>query len=231
VTIEYNIGINCYSYTSATPTLNSTNQSNISFIGDNTCGMTCPLPSTSQSYITHSVNISDYNVNGSNTYKIPGLSVIGFNNTPISLSGYYAKITVSYFTFSGPTPTLTSFTPSSGSCNNTTVTINGTNFNNGTPIVKFNGVTATHTYVSSTQLTATVPSGNTSGAITVQTGGGIATSSSNFSLNTPTISSFSPSSATCNTQVTINGTNCNSSSTVVKFNGITATHTYVSATQ
>lgn len=222
ITIEYYIGINCGS-TSATPTLNSNSQTSVSYVGD------CNCSPTTTSQVIHSVNTANYNPNGTNTYELSGTSTIGFNSHS-SLSGNYAIVTIDYSSFSGPTPTLSSFSPSSGSCN-TVVTINGTNFNNGTPIVKFNGVTATHTYVSSTQLTATVPVGVTAGTITVQTGGGIASSSSNFSFNSPTISSFSPSSATCNTQVTINGTNFNSSSTVVKFNGITANHTYVSATQ
>jgi hypothetical protein len=146
-------------------------------------------------------------------------------------SGFNFTVTYSGC-FSGSVPTISSFSPGSAACNsNATVTINGTNFDNGTPIVKFNGITASHTYVNSTQLTATLPAGNTSGTITVQTSGGIASSPSNFALDAPTISSFSPSSATCNAQVTINGTNFNSASTVVRFNGITASHTFVSSTQ
>ena len=222
ITIEYYIGINCGG-TSITPSLNSNTQSSVSYTGDCNC-----TPSIT-SKVTHSVNTTNYNPNGTNTYELSGTNTTGFNRHS-SLGGNYATVTIDYSSFSGPTPTLTSFSPSSGSCN-TVVTINGTNFNNGTPIVKFNGVTAAHTYVSSTQLTATVPLGVTAGTITVQTGGGIASSSSNFSFNSPTISSFSPSSATCNTQLTINGTNFNSSSMVVKFNGITANHTYVSSTQ
>lgn len=124
--------------------------------------------------------------------------------------------------FSGPVPTISSFSPSSGSCN-TVVTINGTNFDNGTPIVKFNGVTASHTYINATQLTATVPAGATTGAITVQTGGGIATSSTNFTVNTssPTISSVSSSSGTRGTVITITGTNLTCPSAVT-FGGTAA---------
>lgn len=138
------------------------------------------------------------------------------DNTGFSFSVTYTGC------FTGPAPTLTTFTPSSGSCNNV-VTINGTNFDNGTPIVKFNGVTAAHTYISATQLTAPVPAGATTGAITVQTSGGIASSSSNFTLNTstPTISSISSSTGTRGTVITITGTNL-MCPTAVTFGGTAA---------
>jgi hypothetical protein len=65
-----------------------------------------------------------------------------------------------------PTLSITSFSPSTGPVG-TVVTINGVGFNSTTS-VKFHGTAATTVnHVSSTQLTATVPAGATSGAITV----------------------------------------------------------------
>lgn len=80
------------------------------------------------------------------------------------------------------TPTITSFTPTSGPTG-TSVTINGTNFC-GATAVRFNGVTATHTVDSATKITATVPATATSGIIEVVTPAGTATSSSPFTVTT-----------------------------------------------
>jgi IPT/TIG domain len=79
-------------------------------------------------------------------------------------------------------PTITSFSPTSGPVG-ATVTINGTNFTGATS-VKFNGVTATFIVNSATKITATVPTGATTGRITVTTSGGTATSMSDFTVTT-----------------------------------------------
>src|SRR5262245_18424780 len=63
-------------------------------------------------------------------------------------------------------PTIASISPASGAVGSA-VTINGTNFT-GVSAVKFsNNVTAQFNVVSATQITATVPSGATTGAITI----------------------------------------------------------------
>ncbi|WHZ29952.1 MAG: hypothetical protein OJF51_004754 [Nitrospira sp.] len=103
------------------------------------------------------------------------------------------------------------FTPSSSPVG-TTVVIYGTGFN-ATPAsntIKFNGTTATVLTASTTVLTATVPSGATTGSISVTVGATTATSSASFTVGAspiPTISSFSPSVGTAGTAVTITGTN------------------------
>jgi hypothetical protein len=80
-------------------------------------------------------------------------------------------------------PTITSFTPTSDCANaGSTITITGTNFS-GVSAVNFNGLSATHTIVSSTSITATVPNGATTGAITITNAAGTATSSTNFTIN------------------------------------------------
>jgi hypothetical protein len=90
-----------------------------------------------------------------------------------------------------PAPTITSFTPLFGPVG-TSVTITGTNFSGTaggtsftTSSVKFNNVAATTFHVNSaTQITATVPTGATTGKITVTTPGGTATSPANFTVST-----------------------------------------------
>ena len=80
-------------------------------------------------------------------------------------------------------PSITSFTPDSGSAG-TTVTISGTNFSPtaGQNTIKFNGVAATATATSATQLTVIVPAGATSGVITVTVNGQTATSINSFTI-------------------------------------------------
>ncbi len=123
-------------------------------------------------------------------------------------------------------PGITSFSPTSGTVG-TSVTINGTGFNSAS-VVTFNGTSASFTVNSNIKITATVPAGATTGPIAVTAPGGLATSSSNFTVVSgtpaPVITSFSPTSGTVGTSVTINGTNFNSAS-VVTFNGTSASFT------
>lgn len=66
------------------------------------------------------------------------------------------------------------------------VTITGTNFISPSA-VRFNGVDASFTTNSTTEIIATVPTGATTGPITVTTSQGTATSSTNFTVPTPLI--------------------------------------------
>lgn len=78
---------------------------------------------------------------------------------------------------------ITNLNPTSGLVN-TPVVIRGTNFT-GATTVKFNGQPATFTLNSSSQITASVPGGATTGPISVIAAGGLSTSSSPFSINSP----------------------------------------------
>ena len=71
-----------------------------------------------------------------------------------------------------PTAAITSLSPTSGAVS-ALVTITGTNFGTtqGTSTVSFNGVTATPTSWSATSITVPVPSGATTGNVTVTVGG------------------------------------------------------------
>ena len=135
----------------------------------------------------------------------------------------------SSFTFI-PAPSISSFSPGSGGPG-TSVTITGANFT-GATAVSFNGTAASSYSVdSSTQITATVPSGSTTGPISVTTGGGTATSASNFTpIPAPSITSFTPGSGGLNVSVTLTGT-AFTGATSVKFNGTSASFTVNSDTQ
>ena len=111
----------------------------------------------------------------------------------------------SSFTVTLP-PTLADFTPAGGSPG-TSVSIQGENLAGATGVA-FNGRAAAFTIDSSALITATVPSGATTGPITVTTTGGIATSPSPFSVNPPpTITSFTPTSSRAGAHVTLSGSN------------------------
>ncbi|SHI91508.1 hypothetical protein SAMN02745146_1901 [Hymenobacter daecheongensis DSM 21074] len=129
------------------------------------------------------------------------------------------------FTVTAPSPTpptIASFTPASGPVG-TSVTITGTNFT-GVTAVSFNGIAATFTIVNATTITATVPTGATTGTIAVTNPDGTATSATSFTVtaSAPTIASFTPASGPVGTSVTITGTNF-TGATAVAFNGTAAT--------
>jgi hypothetical protein len=130
----------------------------------------------------------------------------------------------------GSGPTVTSFTPTSGPAG-TGVTITGTGFT-GATAVKFNVTNASYTFNSDTQITATVPSGATTGKISVTTPGGTGTSATNFTVTGggggPTITSFTPTSGPVGKIVTINGTGF-TGATAVKFNGTSAATWFLSS--
>jgi hypothetical protein len=77
-------------------------------------------------------------------------------------------------------PKITTFSPTSGPVG-TKVKITGSAFTGATKVA-FNGKTATFTVNSYTQITATVPTGATTGAIAITTPGGTSQSSKNFSV-------------------------------------------------
>jgi hypothetical protein len=121
-----------------------------------------------------------------------------------------------------PVPTITGFSPTSGGIG-AVVTISGTAFTGATSVT-FNGTSSTFTISSDTQITATVPSGATTGSIAVTTGGGTAQSGTNFTVVAhlpPTITGFTPASGSVGTSVTISGANLKGA-TSVTFNGTSA---------
>ncbi|HKO37880.1 MAG TPA: IPT/TIG domain-containing protein, partial [Solirubrobacterales bacterium] len=119
--------------------------------------------------------------------------------------------------------------PAEGSVGDT-IEIAGTGFS-PTPsanTVKFNGTVATVEKASPWSLSVEVPSGASSGPVTVSTGEvGPVNSAQSFTVvasSSPTITSISPSMATAGQEVTISGAGFDSapSANVVRFNGVTA---------
>ncbi len=128
-----------------------------------------------------------------------------------------------------PPPTLGGFTPTSGPVG-TSVTVTGTGFL-GATAVTFGGVPATiFSAVSGTSITATVPAGAHTGKVAVTAPGGTATSAADFTVSTPTITGFTPTSGLAGTTVTITGTGF-SGATAVRFNGTDAAFIVNTSTQ
>jgi hypothetical protein len=128
-------------------------------------------------------------------------------------------------------PTITSFTPTSGS-SGTSVVITGKAFDDASS-VQFNGSDASSfTVNSSTKITATVPDQASTGPISVTTPGGTGTSSSTFAVKgaSATITSIAPTSGVVGDDIAINGTNFNTA-TAVKFNATAADFTVNSSTK
>ncbi len=134
----------------------------------------------------------------------------------------------------GSAPTVTSFSPTSGPVG-TQVDVQGTNFT-GVTSVTFNGTPDSSFQVnSSTDITAHVPSGATTGKIAVTTGNGTGSSSTSFTVTSappakPSISSFTPSSGKRGILVTINGSNF-TGVTSVKLGTISASFSVSSSTK
>jgi CHU_C Type IX secretion signal domain/IPT/TIG domain len=102
----------------------------------------------------------------------------------VTVAGNIAASAAS-FTVTPSSPNITSFNPSSGQVG-TAVTIIGINFS-VTPannVVKFNGTVAVVTVSTTTSIATSVPSGATTGKITVTVGGNTATSALNFTVST-----------------------------------------------
>jgi IPT/TIG domain/Kelch motif len=128
---------------------------------------------------------------------------------------------------SNPVPTVTSVNPNSvgAGASDTTITVTGSGFISSS-VVKLNGQSLNTTFVSATQLTAVIPSGNLAvGAvsnITVsnpQPGGGTSNVSVAFTVTnpSPTVSQVSPSSIPSGTATTliVTGTNFVSTSIII----------------
>jgi FG-GAP repeat/IPT/TIG domain/Bacterial Ig-like domain (group 3) len=188
-------------------------------------------------------------INGTNFSTAAAGNIVMFNGiaatTPSSATAIKLVVTVPSGATTGPItvtvgtltgtsgsnftvspPTITSFTPASGPVG-TSVTINGTNFSTtaANNIVKFNGITAaTPTSATAIKLVVTVPSGATTGTISVTVGALTGTSGSTFTVSPPTITGFTPTSGPVGTSVTITGTNFSTTAAnnTVKFNGVAA---------
>jgi YD repeat-containing protein len=132
---------------------------------------------------------------------------------------------------------IVSFNPPSG-VPSSVVRIVGTNFSSTASLnsVSFNGTIATVYRSTPTTLVVGVPSGATSGSITVASPGGTATSSGTFTVKNavspPVILSFSPAIADQGAIITVTGTNFDpvAVNNQITFGGVQLTPTTASAT-
>ena len=130
-----------------------------------------------------------------------------------------------------PPPSISSLNPTSGAVGQA-VTVTGTNFGSsqGTSTITFNGTAATATVWSATSITASVPSGATTGPVVVT----VLSQPSNGATFTvaPRISSLSPTAALAGQTVTVLGVNFGATqgSSTITFNGTAATPSGWSAT-
>jgi hypothetical protein len=125
---------------------------------------------------------SAFTVNAAGT-QITGVVVpTGARTGPISVTAP-GGTAISTTNFTVPVPTLTSISPNSGTVG-TSITLTGT-FLSGATQVSFNGTTtSTFTSNSATQLVLAVPSGATTGPVTVTTPAGTS-NAINFTVNCP----------------------------------------------
>jgi uncharacterized protein YdgA (DUF945 family) len=145
------------------------------------------------------------------------------------------------FSLNNPVPSISSLSPSSAIAGSAafTLTVNGTNFVSSSTI-QWNGSNRTTTFVSSTQLTATIPAsdiatvGSANVTVVNPSPGGGMSSALSFIINNPvpSITSLSPASATVGGAaftLTVTGTNFLSTS-ALQWNGSSRTTTLVSST-
>ena len=143
------------------------------------------------------------------------VTIAGSNSATATLtsSGPWVMQMVTFAAISGPPPTVTAVSPSSGTtAGGTAVTITGANFAVGATVT-FGSTSATNVVVvSGTQITATTPAGN-AGAVTVTVsnpGGQSGALAGAFTyVAPPTVTSVSPTTGPVagGTAVTITGTN------------------------
>ncbi|HXN73218.1 MAG TPA: FG-GAP-like repeat-containing protein [Candidatus Acidoferrales bacterium] len=145
-----------------------------------------------------------------------------------------------------PVPTLTTLQPASGTAGGAafTLTVNGSGFVHGA-VVNFNGNARTTTFVSATQVIASIlatdvaAAGTPAVTVTNPTPGGGTSNALTFTINAaannpvPTLTGLQPVSATAGGAaftLTLTGTNFINTS-AVKWNGVALTTTFGSATQ
>lgn len=153
---------------------------------------------------------------------------------------FYDMSNVNFTITQSTTPTITSISPNTANAGGAgfTLTVNGTNFVNGTSVVRWNGSNRTTSFVNSTQLTATIPASDIANGgvfpITVANGATIS-NSLNFTVNNPVpvLTSMSPNvrqAAGGAFTLTVNGSGFVPGS-IVRWNGTDRTTSFVSSTQ
>src|SRR3989449_8588315 len=106
-------------------------------------------------------------------------------------------------------PSITSLAPNTGAVGSSIV-IAGSNFGPtiGNGNVKFNGTSATVTTWGASSITATVPTGASTGNVVVMAAGGVASSGVTFTVTAaPSITSLAPNTGAVGSSIVIAGSN------------------------
>jgi uncharacterized repeat protein (TIGR01451 family) len=143
----------------------------------------------------------------------------GATNGPVTVvTTAGSATTTNDFVVTGPAPVIDSFSPAVGAPG-AQVQIRGINFTNLLQVKFGNGNATVFSAPASSLVTAQVPNTATTGKITVQTSGGIAVSTNDFTVTLrPVITDFSPTFGVAGTPVLIEGINF-AGFTGVGFNG------------
>ncbi len=149
--------------------------------------------------------------------------------------GYFENLSVALTQSGGATcPTLSGISPSSGAVGST-VTITGANFTGATAVKFASNVSAAFTVHSDTQITATVPSGAVTGAITISKTGCNDLQTATFTVTVPpacpTVSGINPTSGAVGGSVMITGANFTGVTSVKFASNVSAAFTINSDTQ
>ncbi|MBK0403323.1 IPT/TIG domain-containing protein [Adhaeribacter sp. BT258] len=155
---------------------------------------------------------------------------VGAQTGPISVTTPFGTGTMTTDFNIIPAPTITSFTPSFATVGSL-ITIYGTGYASGGTVTFGGNVNATYLYnYGPNFITVAVPTGASTGLLSVTTLGGTATSATVFTVvGAPTITAFSPDNGLPGTSVTITGTNLTGTNQV-NFNGTPATFSNVTST-
>lgn len=178
---------------------------------------------------------------GSHTVTIPNVNTTQARIIIEAVGNVFYDMSNVNFTITPSTvPTITSISPNSGTVGGAgfTLQVNGTNFVNGTSVVRWNGSNRTTSFVSSTQLNATIPASDllTAGVFPITVANGANVSNAvNFTVNNPApvLTSISPNSreaAGGTFNLTVNGSGFVNGS-IVRWNGANRTTTFNSSTQ
>jgi hypothetical protein len=180
------------------------------------------------------------------TATIPASALAAAGSLSISVStpggGTSASLPFTVSNPANPAPSLSSLSPTATIAGSGafTLTVNGSNFVNGS-FVQVNGSNRSTTFVSSTQLTAAISAGDIASAGTISitvvnpAPGGGTSGALTLAINnpSPSLSSISPSSVSAGSAaftLTLNGSNFVSGS-VVRVNGSTRSTAFINSTQ
>ena len=177
---------------------------------------------------------------------IPGSDVAAPATVPVTVMNPDGRLSNALtFTVTGSGPSVSSLSPSTATAGSAafTLTVNGTNFVNGS-VVRWNGANRTTTFVSATKLTAAIPATDVAATgtppITVVNPDGRTSNALSFTVTAPgatapapTLTALVPNSIFAGHPggtLTVNGTNFVNGA-VVRWNGANRSTTFVSSTQ